>query len=68
MEKLENIGSYHFPIYVELTFEPEISQDKQIEEVSTETQQEVPGKKIEKGQWSKLDCETVDFLAYLIFS
>lgn len=50
MEKLENIGSYHFPIYVELTFEPEISQDKQIEEVSTETQQEVPGKKIEKGQ------------------
>lgn len=49
MEKLGNIGSDHFPIYIELTFEPEIDQGDHIEEVDAETEEEV-GEKINKGE------------------
>lgn len=49
MEKLGNIGSDHFPIYIELTFEPEIDQRDHIEEVDAETEEEV-GEKINKGE------------------
>lgn len=41
MDRLENIGSDHFPIYIELTFEPEIDQSDQTEEVDAETEEEV---------------------------
>lgn len=41
MERLENIGSDHFPIYIELTFEPEVDQSQHIEEVDAETEAEV---------------------------
>jgi hypothetical protein len=41
MERLENIGSDHFPIYIELTFEPEVDQSHHIEEVDAETEAEV---------------------------
>jgi endonuclease/exonuclease/phosphatase (EEP) superfamily protein YafD len=49
MEKLENIGSDHFPIYIELTFEPEIDQSELIEEADAESEQEVLDT-IEKGK------------------
>lgn len=48
MERLEHIGSDHFPIYIELTFEPEIDQSEFIEKVDEEAEEEVQ-ETIEKG-------------------
>ncbi|WP_158861370.1 endonuclease/exonuclease/phosphatase family protein [Lunatibacter salilacus] len=48
MERLEHIGSDHFPIYIELTFEPEVDQSEFIEKVDEEAEEEVQ-ETIEKG-------------------
>nr|MBI1230568.1 hypothetical protein [Cytophagales bacterium] len=39
MEKLENIGSDHFSIYIELTFEPETGDFGLLEEVAAESEE-----------------------------
>ncbi|MDO9552116.1 MULTISPECIES: endonuclease/exonuclease/phosphatase family protein [Rhodonellum] len=49
MELLEDIGSDHFPVFIELTFEPELNKNIQMEKTGPETEQEVQ-EKIDKGK------------------
>jgi len=47
-EKLEEIGSDHFPMWIELTFEPDASDPEEVENTDAEENAEVE-EKIEKG-------------------